>query len=60
MAPHSMGGVVDPTLKVYGLKNVRIIDAGIFPFTIGVPLQPTVYAVAEKVRHLHISERIHV
>ncbi|KAJ7737459.1 alcohol oxidase [Mycena maculata] len=48
MAPRSIGGVVDPMLKVYGLNNVRVIDAGIFPFTIGVPLQPTVYAVAEK------------
>ncbi|KAJ7493611.1 alcohol oxidase [Mycena latifolia] len=48
MAPQSMGGVVDPQLKVYGLANVRIIDAGIFPFTISVPLQPTVYAIAEK------------
>ncbi|KAJ7493606.1 alcohol oxidase [Mycena latifolia] len=48
MAPRSMGGVVDPQLKVYGLANVRIIDAGIFPFTISVPIQPTVYAIAEK------------
>lgn len=50
MAPQSMGGVVDPELKVYGLQNVRVIDAGVFPFTIGVPLQQTVYAIAEKVR----------
>jgi choline dehydrogenase-like flavoprotein len=49
MAARSLGGVVDPNLKVYGLQNVRIIDAGIFPLTIGVPIQPTVYAIAEKV-----------
>ncbi|KAJ7716163.1 alcohol oxidase [Mycena olivaceomarginata] len=48
MAARSLGGVVDPNLKVYGLQNVRIIDAGIFPLTIGVPIQPTVYAIAEK------------
>lgn len=47
MAPRAMGGVVDPQLKVYGLQNVRIVDAGIFPLTISVPIQQTVYAVAE-------------
>ncbi|KAJ7447298.1 alcohol oxidase [Mycena galericulata] len=48
MASQSLGGVVNPELMVYGLQNVRVIDAGIIPLTIGVPLQPTVYAIAEK------------
>ncbi|KAJ7458829.1 alcohol oxidase [Mycena galericulata] len=48
MASQSLGGVVDPQLMVYGLQNVRVIDAGIIPLTIGVPLQSTVYAIAEK------------
>ncbi|KAJ7678651.1 alcohol oxidase [Mycena rosella] len=50
MAPLSMGGVVDPQLRVYGLQNVRVVDAGIFPLHIGTPPQQTVYAVAEQVR----------
>ncbi|KAJ7443727.1 alcohol oxidase [Mycena latifolia] len=48
MAPKQIGGVVDGRLKVYGLQNVRIVDAGIFPMLVNAPLQPTVYAIAEK------------
>ncbi|CAG8732358.1 15675_t:CDS:2, partial [Acaulospora morrowiae] len=31
MAPESQGGVVDHRLQVYGTKNLRVIDASIFP-----------------------------
>lgn len=31
MLPQSQGGVVDAKLKIYGLKNVRVVDASIFP-----------------------------
>ena len=31
MLPRNQGGVVDAKLKVYGLQNVRVVDASIFP-----------------------------
>lgn len=49
MMPLSLGGVVDPSLKVYGTKNLRVVDAGVMPLIPGAHLQATVYAVAEKV-----------
>lgn len=41
---------MDPSLKVYGLSNVRVIDAGVIPLTVGTAIQQTVYMIAEKVR----------
>ncbi|KAJ7503684.1 alcohol oxidase [Mycena galericulata] len=48
MAPRNLGGVVDSNLKVYGVENVRIVDAGIIPQMITGTISSTVYAVAEK------------
>jgi choline dehydrogenase len=31
MLPRDQGGVVDARLRVYGLQNVRVVDASIFP-----------------------------
>lgn len=31
MAPRAAGGVVDAQLRVYGIKNLRIADASVFP-----------------------------
>ncbi|KAH9986609.1 hypothetical protein BJV77DRAFT_53486 [Russula vinacea] len=52
MAPRSLGGVVDPRLKIYGLANVRVVDASVIPLTTGVAIQSTVYAIAEKAADL--------
>lgn len=47
MLPRNKGGVVDPTLKVYGTCNVRVVDASIIPVHISAHIQATVYGVAE-------------
>ncbi|KAL5513618.1 hypothetical protein ACEPAH_4017 [Sanghuangporus vaninii] len=48
MAPRSLGGVVDSNLKVYGTRNVRVVDASIIPLHIAAHMEATVYAIAEK------------
>jgi len=40
MLPRSQGGVVDAKLKVYGLKNVRAVDASIFPIQFSAHVSP--------------------
>lgn len=48
MLPKEKGGVVDPKLRVYGTKNLRIVDVSIIPLIISSPLQATAYAIAEQ------------
>lgn len=48
MLPKDKGGVVDSRLLVYGTKNLRIVDASIFPIIPRGNILSSVYAVAEK------------
>lgn len=48
MLPKEDGGVVDPTLKVYGTANLRVVDASIIPLEPQGNIQTAVYAIAEK------------
>ena len=50
MMPKDLGGVVDERLRVYGVKNLRVVDASIMPTLPSGNTCQTVYAVAEKVR----------
>ncbi|KAL4942566.1 hypothetical protein BDV06DRAFT_222087 [Aspergillus oleicola] len=48
MLPRDAGGVVGEDLKVYGTKNLRVVDASIFPLISNTNPICTVYAVAAK------------
>jgi len=48
LLPREHGGVVDPELRVYGVKGLRVVDASIIPLIPACHLQSTVYAIAEK------------
>ncbi|OQD81353.1 hypothetical protein PENANT_c028G09716 [Penicillium antarcticum] len=41
-------GVVDPILKVHGIKNLRVADASVMPVIPDCRIQNSVYMVAEK------------
>jgi choline dehydrogenase-like flavoprotein len=48
LMPEDLGGCVDAQLKVYGVGNLRVVDASIVPLIPAAHLQATMYAVAEK------------
>ncbi len=59
MMKQELGGVVDPSLQVYGVKGLRIVDASVMPIIIGSHTSSTVYAVAEKVSRCARCSRDH-
>ncbi|CAD0108012.1 unnamed protein product [Aureobasidium uvarum] len=48
MMKEEMGGVVDNRLKVYGLENVRVVDASVLPVQLSAHLSSSLYGIAEK------------
>ncbi|KAI9714895.1 MAG: hypothetical protein M1820_000184 [Bogoriella megaspora] len=52
MRPKDQGGVVDSKLTVWGTRNLRVVDASVFPFISRGNTMSTVYAVAEKAADL--------
>jgi choline dehydrogenase len=55
MMARELGGVVDPELKVYGTKNVRVMDGSILPLQFSGHLTATLYAVAERAAEIIIK-----
>lgn len=49
MMKKDLGGVVDHELKVYGIKNLRCVDASIIPIIPATHTSWPMYAIAEKV-----------
>ena len=45
----AMGTVVDAECKLLGVKDLRVVDASIFPFPLAAHYQAPVYAIAEQV-----------
>lgn len=56
MLPRSEGGVVDPHLKVYGVKGLRVVDASIIPALVSGHVQSAVYGIAERAAGLIAEE----
>ncbi|GAA5910301.1 hypothetical protein JCM6882_003244 [Rhodosporidiobolus microsporus] len=48
MLPLEDGGVVDPSLKVYGTSNVRVADLSVVPLAASGPSLATAYMIGEK------------
>ena len=47
LLPKRDGGVVDKNLRVYGVKNLRVVDASIIPIQMSGHIQTAVYGIAE-------------
>ncbi|KAG6041914.1 hypothetical protein E4U41_000402 [Claviceps citrina] len=58
MLPRELGGVVDSRLRVYGTKNLRVVDAGVLPFPITSHTMSTLYAVALRAAELILQDFI--
>jgi len=55
MKPEDQGGVVDGNFRVYGIGNLRVVDASIFPRIPGYFIVTSVYVIAEKAADVILS-----
>lgn len=55
MMKRELGGVVDPELRVYGAKGLRVVDASVLPMQFSGHLCATLYAVAQRASEMILS-----
>lgn len=55
--PSDMGGVVDTSLRVYGTKNLMVVNASIVPLHVRGNTMSLVYAIAEKAADMIKADR---
>jgi choline dehydrogenase len=48
MTPEQQSGVVDSNFRVYGVANLRVVDASVFPRIPGYFIVTSIYMIAEK------------
>lgn len=56
MAPFKEGGVVDATLSVYGVKNLKVADLSVPPLNVAANTANTAIAIGEKAADIFIKE----
>ncbi|MBV9560580.1 MAG: GMC family oxidoreductase N-terminal domain-containing protein [Bradyrhizobium sp.] len=57
MKPEDQSGVVDSEFRVHGIRNLRIVDASIFPRIPGYFIVTAVYMIAEKAADVVLGRR---
>ncbi|KAM0324445.1 hypothetical protein ACHAQA_008227 [Verticillium albo-atrum] len=56
MLPRKDAGVVDARLRVYGTKNLRVVDASVMPVLISAHIATAVYGIAEMAAEMIIVD----
>ncbi|PCH42171.1 GMC oxidoreductase [Wolfiporia cocos MD-104 SS10] len=56
MLPRDKNGVVDPKLRVYGTKNLRVADLSVAPMEIAAHTQAAAYAIAEQLADILLEK----
>lgn len=56
MLPVGDGGVVDPRLRIWGTRNLRVVDASVIPVLIGSHTQTVTYGIAERAAEIIVED----
>ena len=59
MGPKEQGGVVDERMRVHGTRNLRVVDASVFPLQVRGNLASLVYAIAERAADFVKADAMH-